>query len=130
MATIILDGHTDVVINAVFDPTGELVATCSSRDDTARIWDAAQGRLLQTIHLGIRQVGMESAISNAEFSPDGHFVMLADSDGLVRQWDTSFDPIDHNALGDLVRCLPMRWERKLQQIVPNTSCQVGVSPSR
>lgn len=39
-----LTGHTDDVVDAVFDPEGDRIAT-TSLDGTVRVWDAARGQL-------------------------------------------------------------------------------------
>jgi WD40 repeat protein len=65
---VVLRGHTRPVTTARFSPDGSLVVT-SSRDATARIWDAKSGALLHTLR--------GHFVDDAEFSPDGRWVVTA-----------------------------------------------------
>jgi hypothetical protein len=67
----VLTGHTGSVASAVFSPDGARVLTASA-DNTARLWEAASGRLLVTLE------GHQGPVSNAVFSPDGARVLTAD----------------------------------------------------
>lgn len=49
--SLALEGHEGRVNAMAFDPTGSLLATAGLVDGTARVWDAASGRELTTIHL-------------------------------------------------------------------------------
>ena len=65
-----LQGH-DATIRAVnFDRSGKLLAT-ASEDHDARIWDADTGEPLQTLR------GQGGAVNDANFSPDGRWVVTA-----------------------------------------------------
>ena len=64
-----LRGHKGPVRSAVFSPDGKLVVTVAE-DGTARVWDAAYGRLLRTIE------GVPSGFtSSAAISPDDRLVL-------------------------------------------------------
>ena len=67
---VALKGHTKAVTAVHFDKTGERVVT-SSKDRDARIWDARTGHELQ------RLVGHFNVVNDAEFSPDGRWVVTA-----------------------------------------------------
>ena len=65
---------------AVFSPDGTQVVT-ASQDRTARIWETASGRLLQTLK------GHTDNVWGAVFSPDGGRVLTASRDDTARIWD-------------------------------------------
>ena len=73
----VLRGHTWVVNQARFSPSGDFVVTASA-DRTARLWYARTGTLLD-IYRG-QQVSTESAI----FSPDERLVLTTGQDGVAR----------------------------------------------
>src|SRR5208282_785156 len=63
-----LRGHLDVVKSVAFSPDGQRIVT-GSWDNTAKVWDVANGRELLTLKghsLGIRSVA---------FSPDGQRIV-------------------------------------------------------
>lgn len=64
-----LRGHRDDVRSVAFSPSGELLVT-GSKDTTARVWDVATGELL-------RIFSHNSAVADAQFSPDGRWVVTA-----------------------------------------------------
>ena len=45
-----LPGHTGFVVSAVFSPDGQRIVT-ASQDQTARVWNAASGQLLENLVL-------------------------------------------------------------------------------
>ena len=60
-------------------PDGKVLATAST-DGTAKVWDAASGRLLST-HLGHR-----GGVQAVAFAPTGSAIATAGDDGTVRLW--------------------------------------------
>jgi WD40 repeat protein len=72
------------VRSAAFSPDGTRVVTASD-DSTARIWDAATGKLLAPalVHQG--------EVRSAAFSPDGTHVVTASDDNTARVWETRID---------------------------------------
>ena len=78
----LLRGHSGPVWSAAFSPDGRCAVTASA-DRTARIWEAATGKLLATLsgHLGW--------VRSASFSPDGLRVVTAGEDGTARAWETA-----------------------------------------
>jgi WD40 repeat protein/serine/threonine protein kinase len=77
-----LEGHSSQVFSAKFVLDGKEILTAST-DGTARMWDAATGRLKQTYF------GSPSALLDAAMSPDGRMVVTAGADGILRFWDTA-----------------------------------------
>ena len=82
--------HQDVVENVAFSPDGARILT-ASRDKTAKLWDAASGKLLAFFdHQG--------RVLQGVFSPDGSRILTANVDKQAKLWDaatgkllTSFD---------------------------------------
>jgi tetratricopeptide (TPR) repeat protein len=71
IATLI--GHKDDARVACFSADGSRVVTASA-DNTARIWDAASGKLIATlVH--------NSSVQNAQFSPDGSCIITVAGNG-------------------------------------------------
>lgn len=75
----VLRGHEAWVGAVAFSPDGALLAS-GSRDNTLRIWNTADGRLLAT-------AGSSEAMPAAAFSPDGNWIATGSADTLVRLWD-------------------------------------------
>jgi tetratricopeptide (TPR) repeat protein len=72
--------HRNEVTSAAFSPDGRRVVTTST-DQTARVWDAADGT---PIGPPLRHA---SDVWSAAFSPDGSKVVTASDDNTARIWD-------------------------------------------
>jgi WD40 repeat protein len=87
----ILRGHKDAVHLAKFSPDGESVVTTSFNlsapfstvENAARVWDAATGKEIATLH------GHDSVVISAAFSPDGKSIVTASFDQTARLWETA-----------------------------------------
>ncbi|MEO8137882.1 MAG: hypothetical protein ABI831_28385 [Betaproteobacteria bacterium] len=85
----LLRGHSAPVLSANFSPDGKRIVT-ASRDKTARVWDADNGKPVG------EPMTHGSAVQSASFSPDGKRVVTASEDKTARVWDVAVLP-------DLVR---------------------------
>jgi WD40 repeat protein len=79
-ALLVLEGHTDNIFGAAFSSDGKRVVT-TSRDQTARIWDAQTGHPIATLE------GHRNSVIGAAFRPDGQRVVTVSDDGTARIWD-------------------------------------------
>jgi WD40 repeat protein len=76
---LILKGHTDSVISAVFAPDSGRILT-ASYDKTARLWDR-DGEPLAVLE------GHTGAVNSAVFAPDGGRILTASKDNTARLWE-------------------------------------------
>jgi WD40 repeat protein len=80
--------HSEAIIAATFSPDGQRIATASV-DGTAKVWDAATGRLLLSLTgFGLDQQGRANWVSDVAFSPDGARIITAAYDNTAKIWDT------------------------------------------
>jgi WD40 repeat protein len=77
----VLSGHAAGLLSAVFSPRGQAILT-ASQDHTARMWDAHDGKLLNTYAEGHRFL-----TANAAFFDDNRYLLTAAMDNTVRKWD-------------------------------------------
>lgn len=77
---VIQRGHEGPVTSLAVSSDGRLVVT-GSRDDTARLWDAATGEELRCLR------GHTDDVTSVAFSPDGRWVASGSRDDSVRIWD-------------------------------------------
>jgi WD40 repeat protein/serine/threonine protein kinase len=73
--------HQDGVSDAVFSRDGARILT-ASRDKTAKLWDAASGKLIASF-------AHQDGVIRAAFSPDGARVLTASADHTAKLWDAA-----------------------------------------
>ncbi|MBO4837752.1 MAG: TIR domain-containing protein [Lachnospiraceae bacterium] len=76
----LLHGHRRKICSVSFSHDGKRIVT-SSRDKTAKIWDAESFRLIGTLE------GYEKTVISADFSLDGEYIVAASEDNTVSIWD-------------------------------------------
>ena len=78
-----ITGHTKGVCSVAFDRKGERL-TSASFDNTVRVWDVTDGRLIQQLTSNGSQVGAYST-----FSPDGKLLAVGLRSGPLTVWDAT-----------------------------------------
>lgn len=73
--------HGDTIYNLMFSPDGRTLAT-ASRDGTAKLWDAASGKLTATLR-------HDRKVTRLAFTPDGQTVATGSEDRTARLWDVA-----------------------------------------
>jgi WD40 repeat protein/serine/threonine protein kinase len=73
--------HQDVVNDAVFSPDGARILT-ASWDNTAKLWDAASGKLIGSF-------AHQDGVVHTAFSSDGERILTASADHSAKLWDVA-----------------------------------------
>ncbi len=73
--------HQDEVFQAEFSSDGARILT-ASRDKTAKLWDAASGKLIASFE-------HPDGLYHAAFSPDGARILTASGDRTAKLWDAA-----------------------------------------
>ena len=73
--------HEGAVYDGAFSPDGARILTASA-DNTAKLWDAASGKLIVSF-------GHQDTVRRAAFSPDGARILTASVDKTTKLWDAA-----------------------------------------
>jgi WD40 repeat protein len=76
----VLQGHSAPVRAVAFSPDGTRVLT-GSADKTARLWDAATGKVVKTL------LGHTARVTAVAFSQDGTRILTGSDDSTAQLWD-------------------------------------------
>jgi WD40 repeat protein/tRNA A-37 threonylcarbamoyl transferase component Bud32 len=79
---LVLDGHRSEVCHIAYSPDGRQLAS-SSRDGTIKLWNAENGRQLETLH------GHKGDVNSVTYSPDGKKLASGADDRTVKLWDVA-----------------------------------------
>ncbi|PID62642.1 MAG: hypothetical protein CSB44_03465 [Gammaproteobacteria bacterium] len=75
-----LSAHTDSIVSCCFNHDNTRILT-TSRDGTARLWNPATGRCIQTL------TGHTGQVSRGSFNHDGTRILTTGVDGTARLWN-------------------------------------------
>ncbi|MFL6260862.1 MAG: pentapeptide repeat-containing protein [Thermoanaerobaculia bacterium] len=95
-------GHTGAIQSVAWNPDGTVLATASD-DGTIKLWDAASGRLLNTL------AGHESWVRSVAWAPDGQRLASAGDDKTVRLWEASSGRALNTLAGHESSVLTVAW---------------------
>ncbi len=93
-ALAVLEGHTAKVWDAEFSPDGKVIIS-GSVDDTLRLWNVEQFRLIRTMQ------GHPFPILNLKYSPNGATVATGSTDGVLRLWDVASGRLSQSLEGHI-----------------------------
>jgi len=100
----VLTGDTLGVDDVAYSPNGDLL-TSSSLDDTARVWNPSNGRLLRVWR-------EKQPLESVAFSSDGSRLVTSDATGTIRVWDAC------TACGDAAALMAIARTRVTRQLTP------------
>ncbi len=84
---LVLKAHSKMVKSLAFSPDGKILAS-ASLDGTAKLWDAATGKLIRTFRSDRDPIfDRLSEIRNVAFGPKGKRLVGMSTDGKMKVWD-------------------------------------------
>lgn len=88
-----ITGHVQGVTAVAFSSDGALVAS-GSDDETVKLWDSRNGRLIRTLR------GHTSGVSSIAISPDNRTLLSGSDDKTIRVWDATTGKLQHSLSAD------------------------------
>ena len=85
MAEQKLNGHDEQSVYAEFSENDNKIVTASGHDYTAKVWDAATGKLLTDLKGHLSYVNRAQFISDK--AGDGKYIITSSSDNTLKKWD-------------------------------------------
>ena len=76
-------GHINTIRDAIYDPSGKIIATLAQEDKEVKLWEVRTARLLYTL------VGHTAPVNTAAFSNDGQKILTASSDSTFCIWSAT-----------------------------------------
>ncbi len=101
--------HINNVTGVAWSRDGSLLLT-SSRDLTARVWDADNGALLYTL------AGHTGWVNDAAWSPDGSYILTVSSDRRARLWAANSGGAELTFAGHTLRVTGVAWSPDQRRI--------------
>ncbi len=118
MALKTLRGHLDRVTSVAFSPDGQRVVT-GSRDQTAKVWEAASGKELLTLK------GHSGQVMSVAFSPDGQRIVTGSQDHTAKVWEAASGKELFTLKGHNVRIMSVAFCPDGQRIVTGSDDQTA-----
>jgi WD40 repeat protein/serine/threonine protein kinase len=113
-----IKGHTNILYSASFSSDGKHILT-GSADGTAKVWDAAGGKLLVSLN------GHAGEVWSAAFSPDGNQIVTASFDKTAKVWDVATGKLLVSLEGHTERLISAAFSPDGKRIV--TACVDGTA---
>ncbi|MBN1876796.1 MAG: PD40 domain-containing protein [Anaerolineae bacterium] len=87
-APIIVEGHTQTILDLTFSVDGQWLLT-GSEDDTARLWSLRAVSNTERITQSVVITGHHDGVEGVAFGLNNRWIATAGQDGLTRLWDIS-----------------------------------------
>ena len=111
-------GHTEPILSVAYSPDGRRIVT-GGADHTARVWDAASGKLEFSLE------GHSDAVSSVTFSPNGQRILTGSWDRTATLWDAASGAKEFTLEGHTARIFSVAFSRDGQRIVTGSRDQTA-----